>query len=71
MQDDVRVLKGELAASQQETTSAQQRHLAGRDQMQVSHMVDTSSHDRTLSFNTCCHPCVPDEGCTRGADPTQ
>lgn len=32
------MLKGELVASHRDTTSAQQRHAAGRDQMQVTHL---------------------------------
>ena len=35
MQEDVRGLKGELAAAQKELMAAQHRHTAGREQMQV------------------------------------
>lgn len=34
LQEDVRSLKGDLAASQKEVAAGQQRHLAAREQMQ-------------------------------------
>lgn len=42
VQEELRAVKGELAASHREATTVQLRQLAGRAEMQVSHMQPSS-----------------------------